>query len=474
MQRRHAALLVLAASTAFAQPTQLLPTTPAPIGFGSCVAIDGDTLVVGSPYDTFGAKTEEGSVSVRRWDGSEWREEAVLRIPQGSFIAGSHFGASVAISGDTVVVGAPDAAFSWDGARRGYAFTYRRAAGRWSWETIVGGSGRRFNSFGAAVAISGQTMIVSEPGDEPNGVTDCGSVFVFDRIGSDWTFRQTLLASARSSSDYFGNSLAISGDTIVVGMMRDDMIISYYPMQFIFDQGSARVFTRSAGEWTETAMLTDPEGGGDDNFGNSVAIDGDTILVGSFNDTNDSGFHAGSAHLFRRGSGTWTHATTILSPMPSYFSQFGNSVSLSGSTLLIGAANTDVSFENQGAAFVYVDGVSGPTPQATLLAPDGTYADFFGWATAISGDVAVVGARFDRVADVATGSAWVFTRSGTDWTTPWCPADFNRDGGIDGSDVSDFFDAWTAGDSSADVNFDGGVDGADLVRFFDLWVAGGC
>jgi FG-GAP repeat len=477
VQMLHADVLTVAAlaAAAMAQPTQLVSSSPSPgMGFGACVAIDGDTLVVGAPYDRAGGTTEEGSVSVRHWDGSQWQEEALLRIPPGIFAPGAHFGASIAISGDTIVVGAPDAAAAWEGLRKGYAFTYRRSAGVWTWETLVGGSGGTSNSFGAAVAISGQTMIVSEPGDDSNGTYNTGSVFVFDRIGDGWSWRQKLTAWDRGSSDYFGNAVAISGDTIVVGVMRDDVLISYFPLQNNYDQGSARVFTRSAGQWTETAVLVDPAGEPNDTFGNSVAVDGSTVVVGSSRDSNSHGMQAGSVHVFRPGSEGWFQADAIYPPTDEYFQWFGSSVSISGSTILVGAESVNGSFENQGAAYVFVDGAAGYTREATLLAPDGAYNDHFGFATGLSGDKAIIGAPYDIITQSQQGSAWVFTRSGGDWTTPWCAADFNRDGGVDGADIEAFFDAWTIGDPIADVNLDGGVDGADLEAFFTLWMAGGC
>ena len=132
--------------------------------------------------------------------------------------------------------------------------------------------GLLYDNFGDSVAIAGDTIVVGAPGDDDNG-SDSGSAYVFTRTGTTWTEQAKLTASDGAADDYFGSSVAIAGDTIVVGASGDD------------DEwqcsGSAYVFTRTGTTWTEQAKLTASDGAANDHFGGSVAIAGDTIVVGS-------------------------------------------------------------------------------------------------------------------------------------------------------------------------------------------------
>ena len=141
------------------------------------------------------------------------------------------------------------------------------------------------------MAISGDTIVVSAYGDDTAAGNNAGSAYVFTRSGSTWSQQGHLYADDAAGNDWFGVSVAIDGDTIVVGAYVDDTAAGD-------DAGSAYVFTRTAGIWTQQDHLYADDAAGNDYFGRSVAISGDTIVVGAYGDDTAAGVDAGSAYVF--------------------------------------------------------------------------------------------------------------------------------------------------------------------------------
>ena len=152
--------------------------------------------------------------------------------------------------------------------------------------------------FGFSVAVDRDTAVVGAALDGVGGNASQGSVYVFTRSSGSWTQQQKLTASDGAASDWFGRSVAMSGDTAVVGAPFDDDNGT--------DSGSAYVFTRSSGSWTQQQKLTAPDGAASDRFGISVAVDGDTAVVGAYLDTIGGDREQGSAYVFTRSGGSWT------------------------------------------------------------------------------------------------------------------------------------------------------------------------
>ena len=202
--------------------------------------------------------------------------------------------------------------------------------------------------------------------------------------------------------------MSLSGDTAIVGAYGDD--------DFSSDTGSAYVFIRDeGGNWTEQAKLRAGDATTRDFFGGSVAISGDTAVVGASVD-DDGGTNSGSAYVFvRDGSGNWAPQTKLLPDDPSPFEQFGRSVSLSGETAVIGARfDGDDGETNSGSAYVFVQDESGVwTRQAKLRADDATAGDQFGFSVYVSGSMAFIGAPFSDEGGSNSGSAYVFVRDET-------------------------------------------------------------
>lgn len=324
------------------------------------------------------------------------------------------FGTAMSVDGSTLVVGVPDKNSSY-----GVALIYQQVDGVWQYRATLSRSDNETgDGFGSSVSISGNTIVVGAKNHDVGGSANQGSVYVFVRMGESWITTNTetarLTASDGEAGDRFGNSVAIHGDTIVVGADAD--MVGNSPMQ-----GSAYVFVRPATGWVttsaETAKLTASDGEWLDAFGYSVAISGDTIVVGSFQDMVGFNASQGSAYVFVRPATGWVTTRVDNAKLTASdgepASLFGGSVAISGSTIVVGAIKE--------SAYVFVrpsHGWDGNLKQsAKLKASDSEQGDQFGQSVAISGDTIVVGARWDTVSsNTAQGSAYVFARPTAGWS----------------------------------------------------------
>jgi len=361
--------------------------------FGGATAIYQDTIVVGAlGDDDKGAYS--GSAHIFVGSGSRWLHDVKLLAPGG--VAGDEFGSSVAIYGDTIVVGAPGDADS--GVWSGSAHVFLRSGSRWLHDVkLLAPDGEAYDRFGFSVAIHEDTIVVGADEDDDNG-NYSGSAYVFVRSGEKWSHQAKLLAPDGAAGDHFGGSAAIYGGTIVVGSGGDDNGE---------DSGSAYVFLRSEEEWTHQTKLLAPDGAAQDQFGRTVAIYQDTIVVGADYD-DDNGDNSGSAHVFVRSGEEWSHQVKLLAPDGAAYDWFGNSVALYEDTIVIGARYDDDTGNDSGSAHVFARSGEEWTHQAKLLAPDGSTNDFFGWTVAIFGDTIVVGAWRNDDNGENSGSAHVF------------------------------------------------------------------
>ena len=252
------------------------------------------------------------------------------------------------------------------------------------------------------MAIDGDTAIVGAYGDDDNGSAS-GSAYVFTRSGSTWTQQQKITASDGVSNDYFGWSVAIDGDTAVVGSRDDDS-----------DSGAAYVFTRTGSTWTQQQKLTNDIRSGNDEFGVSVAIDGDTIIVGCHLD-DDQGSSSGSARVFTRSGGVWTAQQKLLGSLSSFGERFGTSVAIEGDTVVIGAflETALAGFVSAGAVYVFTRSGSTWIQQERIESDDLSTSDYLGYSVGISGETVIAGAYLDDIGiPDRTGSAYIFTRPG--------------------------------------------------------------
>ena len=361
--------------------------------FGSSVSISGDVIIVGAPNsDASGGNS--GSAYIFEKPPTGWEdmtETAIIAASETDF--GDYFGASVSVSGDVIVVGADYMAS--DGAA--YVFEKPSSGG---WVTTSTHTAKLISSdigygdhFGYAVSISGEVIVVGVPYDDDGG-NGSGSAYVFEMPSLGWgdmTETAKLLASDDDAGDNFGKSVCISGTTIVIGVLGKD-----------YDRGAAYVFEKPTGSWinaTETAKLTASDRSGGDNFGSSVSISSDIIVVGAIYDNSDKG----SAYVFEKPSGSWSTATEtakITASDAANDEQFGASVSISGERIAIGANRDDDHGDWSGSAYIFnkpLGSWASGTETAKLYPRkyNSTKDLKMGGAVAIEGNIAVIGNDFD-------------------------------------------------------------------------------
>lgn len=454
------ATLVALASSAFASDTAIRqklenPDTGHPPGdMGVSVAVDGDTMVLGAPETNSSGLSEAGSVYVYTRDGSGfWTLQAELITSDP--LKDARFGRKVAISGDTIVVLGRE----WLQPERRWTnvvFVFTRSGLVWTQEQKLTSDIPGENYYGdRSLAVSGDTVAVGVNAEV--GAT----VHVFTRLGSTWTLQQKLLGAPPNASNRFGASVSLSGDTIVVGASHCD--------DYGVDAGSAYVFTRTGSVWSQQQQLIDITPSAGVEFGDRVAISGDTVAVRSIYENSERRYMLGSTciftrtgstwtgqqeienvdpntrgtwgvslsgdtlamgafswgenpfsdnelRVFTRDGTTWTQTLTLSNPTERYDDAFANSFAVTSDTIAIGANGYDYGI---GAAYAFVR--SGSTwLQQQAITSKGEYAhgDGFGRAVAISGDTAVVGVSNDDIdGSYSAGSTYVFARSGDIWAT---------------------------------------------------------
>ncbi len=370
--------------------------------FGFSVAIDGNTMVVGALKDD-DIGTDSGSAYIyERNAKGKWVLVQKIRASNGK--AGDKFGYSVSISGDTVVVGAIFDSFS------GLAYIFERNNGgsnQWGQVKILAPDGSASDSFGYSVAISKDTVVVGAHRDDDNG-DQSGSAYIFERnIGgsNQWGKVTKILASDGVSGDEFGRSVAISGSVVVVGAERNGNV-----------SGSAYIYERNNGgsnNWGEVKKIVASDGVTGDVFGNSVTISGNTLVVGAYGD-DDNGDNSGSAYIFERnygGSNNWGQVKKVLASDGAASDRFSWPVTISRDILLVGAAGNDDNGSDSGSAYVFERNYGGNNNWGQVkkvLAPDGVMASDFGRAVAVSEGTMLVGAYDNEDKGDGPGSAYIF------------------------------------------------------------------
>ena len=393
---------------------KLLPSVPAAgDGFGVAVAVFGDTMLVGAPDDDDGGDNSGSAYVFERNLGGVGRWGKVRKLTASDGAANDRFGLRVAISGDVVVVGAhrdDDA-----GTDSGSAYVFERNhGGANSWgevKKLTASDAGAYDKFGHAVGISGDTLLVGTTLDDDGGINS-GSAYVFERnFGSpgNWGEVRKLMAGDAAPYDQFGQSVAIDGDIAVVG--------AYYNDDAGSESGSAYVFERnfgSPGNWGQIQKLTASDAAAGDRFGRWVGVSGDVTVVGAYRD-DDSGTSSGSAYVFGRnrgGKGTWGEAKKLTASLAAADEYFGISVAICGDVLVVGANRDDHAGINSGSAYLFKRDFGGPDNWGAvqkLVASDAAASDYFGYPVAIYGDTVVLGADHDDDAGADSGSAYVFT-----------------------------------------------------------------
>ena len=371
--------------------------------FGRGVAIDADIAVVGASFDGTETLTRAGSAYVFSRSNDVWVQSGHLFADDAA--DNDYFGETVAVSGDTIIVGA-----SYDdtatAGNAGSAYVFVRDNGAWTQQAQLFADSPSENDYFAyeqGVAISGDTAVVGVSKDDTAAGTDAGSVYVFTRSAGVWSKQDQLFADDAEEYDGFGYLVRISGDTILVGTRVDTTLAGS-------NAGSAYVFTRSGGTWTQQQHLYADDAAGADWFGTTGDIDRDTIVVGAHYDDTMFGTDAGSAYVFTRSGGVWSQTDHIYPDASTADHQFGYSVAISGDLIVVGTPYDDPNSSSEaGTAYIFRRHAGTWTQQAHVYASDYAVGDRFGGSVAISGDTILIGARRNNTAaGGSAGSAYVF------------------------------------------------------------------
>jgi cysteine-rich repeat protein len=357
-----------------------------------------------------------------RTDGV-WGQVKKLTAPGG--VKGDYFGYRVALDGDTAVVGAYE---SHGGSGAAYVFA-RNAGGTEAWglvKNLVAGDGAADDKFGFAVAVSGDTVVVSAYFDDVGANANQGSVYVFERNqggAGNWGQVKKLTGSDGEAFDELGYAVALDGDTLVVGA---DLLTVSGNLQ----QGAAYVYDRNAGgteNWGQVRKLSASDGASSDRFGVMVGISVDTVVVGAYADDIGASVDQGSAYVFDRnqgGTNNWGAVTKLTATDGAASDRFGWAVGINGDSIVVGAHLADVGINSdQGAAYIFLRNQGGANTWgsvAKLQASDGRVDDSFAVSVAIAGGTVVIGAFQADSVRSDQGAAYFFDRNCGNGTLDSC------------------------------------------------------
>jgi len=315
-------------------------------------------------------------------------------------------GYAIAVDGERAVVGCPGDDNDSGGWSAGAVVVCRLQGSAWEEVAEVVAPDRDAgDNFGRALALENDCLVIGAPGDDDGGF-DAGAVYVFRLAGEIWQYEAKLIAGDAADGDALGRAVALSGARIVAGACFDD--------DAGYDSGSAYVFVDTDGEWSEEAKLVPADGLEFDGFGDAVAIDGQTVLVGAWRDDHGA-VDSGSAYLFERDGDGWLLTAKLAPGIPSAGDFFGYAVALDGELALIGARGDDGQGNDAGAAYLYERDGGAWSSGTKLLPGAGAHGDRAGMSVALAGGYALLGASGAMVGGENSGAAFLFRRDGDDW-----------------------------------------------------------
>lgn len=351
-------------SEVWSQQAVLVPSDGAAVmGFPTTsLGLDADTVVIGGSARTINSNANQGAAYVFVRNGTTWSEQQ--RLTAGDGAAGDRFGKSVAINGDSIIVGAytDDIGANLD---QGSAYVFVKQGTTWTEQTkFIADDGATNHFFGDVVAINGDTAVVTRGYNQ--AIPNRGA-YVFVRSGTTWSQQQKLSVCEPSGNGgvqcNFGTSISIDGDNLAVGN-------SFLNVGSNRAQGGVYVFTRSGTLWSQQQRLIASDGQADDSFGDAVALEDNTIIAGS----PALNARPGAAYLFTRPNATWTQQQKFQEPSPNVSNIFGYSVSISGNTFIVATPRDQgrPGPDQIGAVYVYTQPAPVPVSvSGRVTTPDG-------------------------------------------------------------------------------------------------------
>jgi hypothetical protein len=378
--------------------TKIIALGPADMDcFGGNVSISGDYAIAGAIYNT----SNRGAAYIFRRTGTNtWDSvtKIIAKDPQDD----DYFGYSVSISGDYAIVGAPYEDSGGDNSGAAYIF---RRTGTNTWDDvikIVAPVPAIGDLFGYSVSISGDYAIVGAP-YENSGGTDRGAAYIFRRTGTNtWDGGTKIIATDPGDNDLFGISVSISSDYVIAGANTEDGAGT--------DRGAAYIFKRTGIDtWDGGTKIIATDPGDNDQFGRSVSISGSYAIVGAYNEDGE-GDDQGAAYIYRRtGTNTWDGGTKIIATAPEDDGNFGRSVCISDDYVIVGAQGEDGEGTDRGAAYIFIRTGSNTWDSVIrIIAYDHENDDGFGSSVSISGDYAIAGASNEDGEGNNRGAAYIY------------------------------------------------------------------
>lgn len=348
--------------------------------FGFAIAIDGTTALVSAVNaPAAGADGFQGAVYVFTYANGQWTQTQKLTASDAA--PGDAFGTSIAIDGTTAIIGAPLKQIG-SNAQQGEAYVFNFSGGSWTeTQKLTASDGALIDTFGDAVALDGSTAIIGASGVRgPLGESYVGAAYVFSESGGSWTEGQKLMSADRAWNDLFGVSVAVEGGVALIGASQSHWSNGPGP-------GAIYVFTQSGETWTETQTIRADDGVAGDYFGAALRVDGGSMVIGAPGVTVNAGAYAGAAYVFGESAGTWMQQQKLTADNAAENNYFGRSVAIKGSSVLIGAVAAtvnDVPFA--GAAYLFNGTGSNWIQNAELTASEPATGDYFGWSVDLLAD----------------------------------------------------------------------------------------
>jgi len=375
--------------------------------FGSAAALNGSTALIGADGDN----SFQGAAYLFTRSSGSWSEGQKLTASDG--LPGDEFGYRVALANDTLLVGAFTATVGGN-TSQGAAYVFNQSNGTWSEsQKLTASDGGLFDNFGASVALDGSTLVVGANGATVGGNPAQGAVYVFTASNGTWTQTQKLTANDGAAYDNFGLSVVLKGSTILVGSPNATVGVNAA-------QGTVYVFTESNGTWSQTQKLIANDGAATDSFGESVALEASTALIGAYNATVNGHPFQGAAYIFTESNGSWSQGEKLTASDGTTNANFGNAVALDAGSALIGAdASTVGGNTYQGKVYLFTQSGGNWSQSDMFTASDGAVDDYFGAALAWDGVTALISTPHPTInGNTWQGAAYFYEQSGTPTPTP--------------------------------------------------------
>lgn len=354
--------------------------------FGSALALEGDVAVIGMSAETTPRGFQAGAAYVMVRNAGVWSRVALLSASEGKLL--DRFGAAAAIDGDTILIGASFAEVpeppKLDYLRPGRAYVFKKLAGVWTEQArIEHPEPKHHEFFGASLDLDGDTAVIGAWWNGDTMLSGAGCAYVFTRSGDTWTLETKLVSAVRQPNGQFGESIALDGDHLVIGAVGTE---------------KAEVFRRGGGVWQRQPSFTAAQAPSFKSYGSEVALDGNTALVSGVYATADGAAASKVVEVFAFAAGAWTRQAVLEPNDPNLDANFGNALAIQGDTAVISANTADYKgavyiFKRQGAIWIQ---------HSKLITPDAVGLQHFGDRVAIDGDTVIASAS-ER-----TGSAYVF------------------------------------------------------------------